>query len=145
MNHFNHFFMPQVQRCTRVVGSPASYSDKSRIRVSALRPTGLTGFSRRSTSLSADVWDNSSSTWTLLFTSLQLNIHIHPAIRRWQSSGMLRRLKVKLSRYTPWRYRGGEEVQLLLILNLGTRWGWVVSVTPRPRFTPGERTPVPIG
>jgi hypothetical protein len=36
---------------------------------------------------------------------------------------------------------GGEEVWLLLILNLGTRWGWVVSVTPRPRFTPGERTP----
>jgi hypothetical protein len=35
---------------------------------------------------------------------------------------------------------GGEEVQLLLILNLGTRWGWVVSVTPRPRCTPGERT-----
>jgi hypothetical protein len=28
-----------------------------------------------------------------------------------------------------------------LILNLGTRWGWVVSVTPRPRFTSGERTP----
>jgi hypothetical protein len=24
---------------------------------------------------------------------------------------------------------------------LGTRWGWVVSVTPRPRFTHGERTP----
>jgi hypothetical protein len=36
---------------------------------------------------------------------------------------------------------GGEEVQLLLILNIGTRWRWVVSVTPRPRFTPGERTP----
>jgi hypothetical protein len=35
---------------------------------------------------------------------------------------------------------GGEEVQLL-ILYFGTRWGWVVSVTPRPRFTPGERTP----
>jgi hypothetical protein len=34
-----------------------------------------------------------------------------------------------------------EEVQLLLILNLGTRWGWLVSVTPRPRFTPGEKTP----
>jgi hypothetical protein len=49
--------------------------------------------------------------------------------------------KVKLSRYTPWRHMGGEEVQLLLILNLGTRWGWVVSVTPRPRFTPGGRTP----
>jgi hypothetical protein len=36
--------------------------------------------------------------------------------------------------------RGGE-VQLLLILNLGTRWGWVVSITPRPRFTPRERAP----
>jgi hypothetical protein len=37
---------------------------------------------------------------------------------------------------------GGEEEELLLILNLGTRW-WVVSVTSRPRFTPGERTPPP--
>jgi hypothetical protein len=36
---------------------------------------------------------------------------------------------------------GGEEVLLLLILNLGSRWGWVVSITPRPRFTPGEKTP----
>jgi hypothetical protein len=33
------------------------------------------------------------------------------------------KVKVKLSRYTPWRHMGGEEVQLLLILNLGTRWG----------------------
>jgi hypothetical protein len=49
--------------------------------------------------------------------------------------------KVKLSRYMPWWHMGGEEVWLLLFLNLGTRWGWVVSVTPRPRFTPGERTP----
>jgi hypothetical protein len=47
------------------------------------------------------------------------------------------RVKVKLSRYTPWRRFGGEEVLLLLILNLGTRWGWVVSITPRPCFTPG--------
>jgi hypothetical protein len=31
----------------------------------------------------------------------------------------------------------GEAVQLLLILDLGTKWIWVVSVTPRPRFTPG--------
>jgi hypothetical protein len=34
--------------------------------------------------------------------------------------------KVKLSRYTPWwymRHMGGEEVQLLLILNIGSRWG----------------------
>jgi hypothetical protein len=31
--------------------------------------------------------------------------------------------KVKLSRYKPWRHMGGEEVQLLLILNIGARWG----------------------
>jgi hypothetical protein len=37
---------------------------------------------------------------------------------------------------------GAEEVQLLLIFDLGTRRGEVVSVTPRPRFTPGEMTPV---
>jgi hypothetical protein len=43
--------------------------------------------------------------------------------------------------YTPWRRLGGEEIWLLLIHDLGTWWGWVVSVTPRPRFTPGERTP----
>jgi hypothetical protein len=34
-----------------------------------------------------------------------------------------------------------EDAQLLLINDLGTRWGWLVSITPRPRFTPGERTP----
>jgi hypothetical protein len=49
-------------------------------------------------------------------------------------------VKVEQSRYTPWRRLGGEELQLLLILDLGNRWGWAVSVTPRPRFTPGERT-----
>jgi hypothetical protein len=27
------------------------------------------------------------------------------------------------------------------IVDLGSRWRWVVSVTPRPRFSPGERTP----
>jgi hypothetical protein len=48
---------------------------------------------------------------------------------------------VKQSRFTPWRRLGGEDVQLLLILDLGTRWGWVVSVTPRPRFITRERTP----
>jgi hypothetical protein len=35
----------------------------------------------------------------------------------------------------------GEKLQILLILDLGTRRGWVVSVTSRPRFSPGERTP----
>jgi hypothetical protein len=35
----------------------------------------------------------------------------------------------------------GRGVLLLLVFDLGTRWGWVVSVMPRPRFSPGERTP----
>jgi hypothetical protein len=48
---------------------------------------------------------------------------------------------LKLSHYTPRRRLGVEEVQVLLILDLGT--GWVLSVTPRPRFSPGERTPPP--
>jgi hypothetical protein len=51
------------------------------------------------------------------------------------------RKKAELSRYTPWRRLGGQKVYLLLIRNVGTRWGWVVSFTPRPHFTPGERTP----
>jgi hypothetical protein len=37
--------------------------------------------------------------------------------------GLFNKKKVKLSQYTPWRNMGGEEVQLLLILNLGIRWG----------------------
>jgi hypothetical protein len=36
-------------------------------------------------------------------------------------------------------------VQLLLILDLGTRWERVVSIAPRPRFTPGKGAPVPVG
>jgi predicted component of type VI protein secretion system len=56
-----------------------------------------------------------------------------------------RSLAVKQSHNTPCRGQGGEEVRLLLILELGTIWGWVVSVMSRPRFTPGKRTPVPIG
>jgi hypothetical protein len=31
----------------------------------------------------------------------------------------------------------GGRGELLLILNLGTRLGWVVSITPRPHITPG--------
>jgi hypothetical protein len=30
--------------------------------------------------------------------------------------------KAKLSRYTPWWRLGGEDIQLLIILDLGTRW-----------------------
>jgi hypothetical protein len=36
--------------------------------------------------------------------------------------GRLWKEAVKLSRYTPWWHMGGEEVLLLLILNLGARW-----------------------
>jgi hypothetical protein len=49
-------------------------------------------------------------------------------------------VELKLSHYTPRRRLGGE-VWLLLVLDHGTRWRWVVSVTPRPSFIPGERTP----
>jgi hypothetical protein len=38
---------------------------------------------------------------------------------------------------------GGEEVYLLLILDLGTGWGSVVNVTPWPG-APGKGPPVPI-
>jgi hypothetical protein len=44
------------------------------------------------------------------------------------------------SHNTPMEAQGREDVWLLLILDLGTSWGWVVRVTPRPRFTPRERT-----
>jgi hypothetical protein len=52
--------------------------------------------------------------------------------------------KAKQSRYTPWWRFEGEKVYLLLIVELGIRWGWLVSVTPRPRFGPGKGPPVPI-
>jgi hypothetical protein len=38
----------------------------------------------------------------------------------------------------PWRRLGGEDIYLLLILDLDTR---VVNVMPWPHFTPRERTP----
>jgi hypothetical protein len=49
---------------------------------------------------------------------------------------MCHRCKVKQSHYTPWRCLRREEVQLLLIHDFGTRWGWVVSLTPRPNGPP---------
>jgi hypothetical protein len=48
--------------------------------------------------------------------------------------------KLKLSHYTPRRRLGGEELQLLLILDLGARRECVVRITPR-QHPPGERTP----
>jgi hypothetical protein len=47
----------------------------------------------------------------------------------------------KQSHNTPCKAQRGDEVWLLLINDLDTRWGSVVSVTPRPRFIPGERAP----
>jgi hypothetical protein len=41
----------------------------------------------------------------------------------------------------PQRRLGGQEVQLLLILDLSTNWRCVVSVTLRLHFSPGDRTP----
>jgi hypothetical protein len=37
-----------------------------------------------------------------------------------------------------------ERGELLLILDLGTRWDWVVSITPRPRFSPGKGPRYPL-
>jgi hypothetical protein len=40
---------------------------------------------------------------------------------------------------------GGEEVQLLLILSLGTRWGEWSASRPGRALPPGKEPPVPIG
>jgi hypothetical protein len=45
---------------------------------------------------------------------------------------------VKAVPLPPCRGQGGEDVKLLFIFYLGTRWGWAVSFTPRPRFTSGK-------
>jgi hypothetical protein len=53
--------------------------------------------------------------------------------------------KVKLSCYMPWRHMGGEEVSLLLILNLGSRWGkWSASRLGHT-LPSGKEPMVPIG
>jgi hypothetical protein len=49
--------------------------------------------------------------------------------------------KAKLFHYTRRRPLGWTEVYLLFILDLSTRWGRVVSVTPRARFSLGEKDP----
>jgi hypothetical protein len=47
----------------------------------------------------------------------------------------------KMFHYTPRRRLDGEVVYLLLILDLGTRWSWVVNVTPWLHFSPGVKAP----
>jgi hypothetical protein len=50
-----------------------------------------------------------------------------------------------LSHHTPGRRFGGEEIQLLLILYLDTKWGeWSASRLVRV-LAPGKGPPVPIG
>jgi hypothetical protein len=39
------------------------------------------------------------------------------------------------------RRKGEKDIPHSSFLYLSTRWGWVVSITPRPRVTPGEMTP----
>jgi hypothetical protein len=45
----------------------------------------------------------------------------------------------------PWRCLGGEEVWLLLIHDLGTRWGEWSASRPGRALLPGKGHPVPIG
>jgi hypothetical protein len=52
--------------------------------------------------------------------------------------------KVKQSRYTLWRRLGGEEIQFLLIHDLGTRWGWVQRRAPAALLPPGKGPSVSI-
>jgi hypothetical protein len=59
------------------------------------------------------------------------------------SPASVRKVKVKIPA-TPCMGQEEEKMQLLLVLDLGIRWGWLVSVTPRPRYTPGKGPPVPI-
>jgi len=56
---------------------------------------------------------------------------------------LVKKKKVKWSRYRPGvAQRVGRGIALLFH-NRGTRRGWVVSITPRPHFTP-RKDPVPI-
>jgi hypothetical protein len=61
-------------------------------------------------------------------------------IHNFQSNLILNKKNCKAASLPPYR-RQREEVQLLVILDLSTICGWVASVTPRPRFTPGEGPP----
>jgi hypothetical protein len=98
---------------------------------------------KMATAMFTETMDNSQHSTRLIPESRSYTLNSNRENLKTRTSLVSNKVKkkVKLSRYTPCRRIGREEVQLLLILKLGTRWGWVVSVTPRPRFTPGERTP----
>jgi hypothetical protein len=48
------------------------------------------------------------------------------------------KVKVKLALEQAMKAQKGEDVLIYSFFNLGTRWGWVVNVTPR--FMPGKET-----
>jgi hypothetical protein len=52
--------------------------------------------------------------------------------------------KVKQSRYMPWRRLGGEEIQLLLIHDIGTRWGECSASRPDRALLPGKGPQYPL-
>jgi hypothetical protein len=56
---------------------------------------------------------------------------------------MDKKVKAKASLSTPWRHIAGSRGIAPLILNLGTRWRWVVCFTPLPLY-PRQRSLVPI-
>jgi hypothetical protein len=58
-------------------------------------------------------------------------------LRKWQN------YKAKALTLHATEALGGEEVQLLLILDLGTRWGWVSASCPGRALAPGKAPPVP--
>jgi hypothetical protein len=50
-------------------------------------------------------------------------------------------IKHAKAKAVPLQALGGRGGIAPIILDLGTRWGWVVTVTPRPRFAPGKGPP----
>jgi hypothetical protein len=54
-----------------------------------------------------------------------------------------RLVKVKLIRYAPCKTLGVTGRIASLLLNLGIRTGWEVSITPRQHFTPEKEPPLP--
>ena len=72
--------------------------------------------------------------WSLTVCRLLLLNHKNPAL----CPQSVLKVKVKCSRYRPGvAQRLGRGIALLL-LDRGTRRGWVVSSTPRTHFTPGK-------
>jgi hypothetical protein len=59
----------------------------------------------------------------------------------WNQMSNLQINKLKQSRYTPWRRLGERRYSSYSFTTSALDRGWVVGIMPRPRFSPGERTP----